>query len=68
MPNSGKSDHKYTNFSQSWEIGYVVRQYPEEDRSEIRGILNNLKKDKGSDNMTHDEVYEYLSFFGYEKE
>lgn len=68
MSNSGKSDHKHINFSQPWEINYVVQQYPKKDRLEIRELLNDLAKNKGSDNMTHDEVYEYLSSYGYEKE
>lgn len=67
MSNSGKSDHKHINFSQPWEINYVVQQYPERDRLEIRKLLNDLKEDKGSDNMTHDEVYEYLSLFDFKK-
>lgn len=68
MSNLGKSDHDFVNFDEEWEIDYIVQQYPKKDRLEIRELLNDLAKNKGSDNMTHDEVYEYLSSCGYEKE
>lgn len=60
-----KSDHKFVNFSEDYELTYIANQY--QQSKEVKEELKKIGKKKSSENLTHEEVYQILDELGYTK-
>lgn len=54
------SDHKFFNCSEQHEHDYVARQYPKEERDNVRNFLKQCCKDEQIFYSTHEEVYKLI--------
>lgn len=60
-----KSDHKFVNFSEDYELTYIANQYEESEK--VKKELQKIGQEKSSKNLTHEEVYQMLDKLGYKK-
>lgn len=63
-----KSDNKYFNCSEPYEVNYVVNLYSSSDRDSVRALIEENCNSGYINNWTHDQLYAFLSSRGYHKD
>lgn len=58
------SDREYINFSQDDELNYILKKYnkkqSQENRSELKKLGDEYKKESGAKRVKHTEFYAFL--------
>ena len=50
-------EHKYVNFSQEYDVNYIVNRYPKKVHETVKAYLQTLKAQK---NLTHEDVFSLI--------
>lgn len=47
-------EHKYVNFSQEYDVHYIINKYPKKEHEAVKEYLETLK---GQKTLTHEDVF-----------
>lgn len=50
-------EHKYVNFSQDYDVNYIINRYPKKAHDTVKEYLETLKSQK---NLTHEDVFSLI--------
>ena len=50
-------EHKYVNFSQEYDVNYIVNRYPKKVHETVKEYLQTLKAQK---NLPHEDVFSLI--------